>query len=495
MSSINGSYDVIVVGAGMGGLTCGALLAKRGRSVLIVEQSSKPGGCCTSFEHEGFTFDYGVDSLKGCEEGGAIYQTLEDLGSRDEIELIKVEPAKRIIGGDYDIKIFSSESFEDRLVEIFPMDSDDLHKFMKKCRRVARGMDKMNQETSPDLRSTWQEIWFWLRFFFGYGKYKEYRQTSSGEVVAAMLDEPKLRAIVQSVAPHFEPGTMANLLMWALSSNEGTYYPRGGMQALAQLLAEGLTKRDGVLALNTTVNQILIEGDRATGVELADGRQVRSQYVISNAAARQTFLKLIGEANLTPDFVKDLDESQVTSAPFLVSLGIDLDLETRGFDAAGIVYNPSNKVEELFGTDPEDCLIRITMHSLRDSTQAPTSMSTVQLMAMLPYDYAEDWEAAKESIADKLIASAERIIPELKGHIVCKHVLTPLSHEHNTMNSRGALMGWYPAPDSKERGQNTPFRNLYQAGHWTFPFFPGGGVAAAVASGRNAVELVLKGTS
>ena len=167
-----------------------------------------------------------------------------------------------------------------------------------------------------------------------------------------------------------------------------------------------------------------------------------------------------------------------------------LNLGAKGLDGTTIVYNPSDDPEELFGTDLEKCLVSISMHSLRDPSQAPGSMTTVQLSAMLPYDYTDDWEGGKEAMADKLIASAEKVIPGLSEHIVCKHITTPHTLEQDTLNSQGAIMGWHATPGGKMRSQRTPIKNLYQAGHWTFP---GGGVPTVVASGRNAAQLVLKG--
>ena len=71
MIKVKDKYDVIVIGAGIGGLTCGALLAKEGLSVLVAEQHSKTGGCCTSFQRKGFTFDAGIEYIVGAERGGS----------------------------------------------------------------------------------------------------------------------------------------------------------------------------------------------------------------------------------------------------------------------------------------------------------------------------------------------------------------------------------------------------------------------------------------
>ena len=135
-------------------------------------------------------------------------------------------------------------------------------------------------------------------------------------------------------------------------------------------------------------------------------------------------------------------------------------------------------------------MVSIAVHSITDPDLAWDSTTAVQLIAMMSYDAVEEWEAEQEAIADKLIASAENVIPRLSENILCRHIMTPLTLEQNTFNSRGACMGWYPAPDSGVRKQKTPIKNLYQAGHWTYP---GGGIPAVVASGRNAARLVLGG--
>ena len=101
--NIKDKYDVIVIGAGIGGLTCGAFLAKEGLSVLVAEQHSKPGGYCTSFQRKGFTFDAGFDFFVGVETGGMVNNILAELGLKDEIDFIEPAPPSQIMGSDYNV--------------------------------------------------------------------------------------------------------------------------------------------------------------------------------------------------------------------------------------------------------------------------------------------------------------------------------------------------------------------------------------------------------
>jgi len=309
------------------------------------------------------------------------------------------------------------------------------------------------------------------------------------EVVDSFFKDAKLRAISLSAFPYYGPGAVA-LVMTVLSNTDGFYYPMGGLQALADLLSVGLRMYSGDLALNTMVSRIIIEGDRAAGVELSDGSRVEARYVVSSVDARQTFLELVGEERLPLKFRRELHESQLSPSAFIVSLGVGLNLKAMGFEETYIIYNRSDDLGELFGTDPEKSILSINIHSIIDPAQAPDSTTAVQLMAMLPYDMVKDWGVAEEAIADKLIASAEKIIPRLSEHIICRHIISPSTFEQCTLNSQGATLGWQLTPGGKIRSQKTPIKNLYQAGHWTFP---GGGVSQVVTSGRNAAQLVLRG--
>jgi len=251
---IKDNYDVVVIGGGIGGLTCGALLAMNRMSVLVAEQGSKPGGCCSSFEHKGYIFDNGLSCLIGYEFDGAIYETLIELGLISNIEFINMEPAIRIIGSDYDLRISSASSLEDKLVELFPMEAGAIREFMAECKAMAAEMKRLSK-TSLDLVNFWHKILFYITFLFKYGRMRKYGGKSWQEVITSHFEDVKLRAIFLSATP-LDPRTMAPLSMMILGTNEGFYYPKGGAQALADTLAEGLRKYDGDLALNTMVDKI-----------------------------------------------------------------------------------------------------------------------------------------------------------------------------------------------------------------------------------------------
>jgi all-trans-retinol 13,14-reductase len=496
--SMKERYDVIVIGAGIGGLTSGALLAKEGLSVLVAEQYSKPGGYCTSFRRKGFTFDAGFDGFVGAERGGMFYRILEELGLKDDIEFIELATHARIIGSDYDVPMMPPEALAGELKRMFPGEGTSIDAFVRDCKAVLSETLAL-AEPAPDLLGFWGKMGLMIKFLFKSPKVRRYGGKSIRQALTMSFQQPKLRAILGSVVD-YDPGWAATSPMLLLGFT-AFQYPKGGAQALADVLARGVTKHGGDLALRTAVRKIVVKDGKAAGVELADGKMVSSRWVISNADGRQTFLKLIGEQHLKPKFVGELKKARLTDPVFLVSLGVDINLKASGFDGTTIVYNRSDNVDDLWSGDPERCSLWIMMHSLRDPSQAPEGMATVQLMTPFPYNYMGYWKREtdgtrgkeyaelKQALADKLITAAEAIIPQLSQHIVCKDIATPLTFERYTLNSEGASHGWFPVPGAKLRSQRTPIKNLYQAGHWTFPGFS---IFAVALSGENAAQLVLK---
>jgi phytoene dehydrogenase-like protein len=202
--------------------------------------------------------------------------------------------------------------------------------------------------------------------------------------------------------------------------------------------------------------------------------------------------------NLSQRIIKKIEEKKPYSSSFVVNLGVDMDLKGMGFSGESITYMPSDKLEDISGSDPAKCKIVIQFRSLRDSSLAPQGKHIVMITARIPYDYKNVWTTGgsgirgadyyklKNDVADQLIKSAENIIPELSKHIIVKDIATPLTFERFTGNYQGAIMGWQERTISLPQ---LPVKNLYQVGHWTFP---GGSINRVIASGRNVSQKIIK---
>jgi prolycopene isomerase len=253
------------------------------------------------------------------------------------------------------------------------------------------------------------------------------------------------------------------------------------------------------------VTRILIEKGKAVGVETEKGQKIYADYVISNANGYSTYLDLVGEKNLSPEFVKYVKGLEPGVSITEVYLGLNLDLAKIGLGGIGeIFYNPdydsdgqwkNNLAMKIDNPVP----LGMALYSNTDPTCAPPGKSVVVLTMITPYEWQNRWhygeggtayQDLKKQVADRMIDIAEKTIPGIRKAIEVMEVGSPLTMERYTLNYKGAFMGWAPTPEQslfKRMRFTGPIKNLYLAGSWSFP---GGGQSACLMSGMMAGEMV-----
>jgi phytoene dehydrogenase-like protein len=197
------SYDVIVIGAGIGGLTCASLLAKAGMRVLIVEQASRPGGYVGSFKRKGFTFDCAAHFVTGCHENGTIGKLLRELGIEKELEFIKVEAPVRFIFPDFEFS-FSLNNLDDgeRIIkERFPQEAENLDRYKETLENIGRDIVKLGSSFS-----IWK-IPFFPMLFPSLIKYRNY---TVKKLMDKCFTDEKLKTIL-SISPVTVPPSKTSL--------------------------------------------------------------------------------------------------------------------------------------------------------------------------------------------------------------------------------------------------------------------------------------------
>ena len=132
MNKIDDKYDVIIVGAGIGGLVCGCYLAKAGMKVLIVEQQNKAGGYCSSFVSNGFFFDAAVHSLRGIKSENQLGIILDDLNIRKNIKFKRINPSDTVIFNNIRINIYNEiEETKESFRKAYPKQCKEINSFLK----------------------------------------------------------------------------------------------------------------------------------------------------------------------------------------------------------------------------------------------------------------------------------------------------------------------------------------------------------------------------
>lgn len=469
-------YDVVIVGAGIGGLTCGALLAKRGLKVLMLEQHDRVGGYCTSFRRKDFVFDGGVESISGLGEKGPVRHLFRELGLDPEGFFVRTR--EEYIIGDRRIKVSDNmEEFGEILGKEFSQEKENISRFFQEVKEVYREIYQDVEKTGgtplpPVLIYQVMGKKALLDYPRDHSHHYRWMRKSFQEVLDVYFTSRELKSFLSVLTAYLgaRPDELSADAMAIIFGYyiDGGYYPWGGTQHLADALAEVIKKQGGEILTSQLVKRIIVENGAVRGVAV-NGKEFRTNIVVSNANAKDTFFSLVGKENLPGWFVKNLRKLKESVSAFLVYLGLNADLSG---------YPPLLKVEK-------NGEVGIVINSNLDPALAPPGKTSLHLITLLPADTdfgeGEKYKRKKKEFAEKLISVAEQVIPDLRQQIVVQDAATPKTFARYTLNPKGCIYGFEQSRHAPPRPYfKTPVRGLYLAGASTFP---GGGIEATVISG------------
>lgn len=484
------SYDCVIVGSGLGGLSAGAFLAKAGKSVLIVERLDGPGGYAHSFKRGDYTFDPAVHAVGQGKEAQMLDVWLRALGVRDRVDLLPLEHFYSIVFPDFQMTVpFGVDNYVEAHGEHFPRDKDGLRRFLDLCLGIKGEFDRMFAAAS--LKELGDASG-------GFSNVLKYRNSSLRQVLDEYLEDDHLKAAVGSLWAYTAvPPSKTAFLPYAgmLTSllDGGQSYCRGSFQKLVDAFVIALEEGGGELLLKTKVDRITVEDGRATGVALEGGEQVRAGLVISNADATQTFEQLVGLDELPNRFVKRLQKMRPGLSAFTVySANSKVDLHELGY-AHEVFISKSWDPDEIYARILEGDPWSVTMTSttLADPSLAPEGENLVVFFAVVPYDIGKSWDEERDRYTDLLISQVEAIIPDFRDGITFVEGATPRALERFSLNRDGAIYGWENTPDqslSKRLSNATPIDGLFLASAWSQP---GCGTIAVMQAGFQVAQQIM----
>lgn len=487
------TYDAIVVGSGLGGLTAAALLARAGQRVLAVERHDRPGGYAHAFRRQRYRFDSAVHLVGGCEavpfeEGGTLHRLLSGLGVRERCDFVRVDPCYRVEWPGLTLDApCSLEPFIDAHVELFPAEEKGIRGFVQDCLAVRAEASRAAEDLARGPLSRPERFPLLLR----------YRRATLGRVLEEQIGDPAARAALSALWPFLGlPPSRVSFLYFAtmLMSYiaDGAYYCRGTFQSLAEALAGALRGHGGELVLRSPVRRILVEQGRVAGVVLENGQRVSAPLVISNADARQTVDELVGREHFPARFRRNLQKATPSTSAFVVYAATSLDPAAAELVHETFLYaSPDHEAAMAGGRTAEPSWLSITAPTLSDPSLAPEGEHLLILTTLVDFRAAERWRAEKPRLVEALLGQAEQRLPGLGAALRFAEGATPRTMERYTRNEAGAIYGFDVTPAQVGPGRldnRTPLPGLLLAGHWTRP---GGGVVGVVRSGMRTARLAL----
>jgi phytoene desaturase len=493
-------YEAIVIGAGCGGLSVGAQLARQGRRVLVLEQSERVGGCCSTFERDGFRFDLGASIVESVD---VLELAFRRLGTtlKEEVDLVSCDPTYTVRlkdGGQVKFPLSIDDTARE-IGRIAPEDVAGWYAFVRYMQSFRAALGDFFTTPAGTL-SEMAHIFVRSPRLLTYGPLFV---SSYQDVLQKFFQNPRTREALSyqtlfiGLPPELGPGMFAII---PCTEHEGLFYCRGGMIGIPAALQRCGEKQGMEVRLNTRVTRVLVSGGRAIGVRLADGTELTADVVVSDINAKTLYLDLIGAEHLPWLARLGLQSYEYAMAVPMLYLGVDYTPPLESHHT--LVTLPVEELNEFWWNTyrqnryPAEQFGIISWTSGTDPGLAPTGQHVIILtLAPGPYRLAgATWDEVKPGLTESIIGYfSEKHIPGLAEHVRVAELATPLDFERRLLLPEGAIyalrqdltseMAFRPSARSKS------IRGLYLVGASTHP---GGGVPTTIASGLIAADLIEK---
>jgi phytoene dehydrogenase-like protein len=507
-------YDVIVIGAGIGGLTAAALLSKAGLSVCVLEKEPRVGGYLAGFRRKHFIFDTAIHWLNQYGPDGMLDKLFKAIGS-DHPRAIEQQRIRRYKGEQFDYLLTNNpDEMRDQLIKDFPKEKKGIKRLFLKARKIGRSFKNYNRIfRSEETMSFPQKLKNKIRLlefaipFIPYLPFSGKKGLKKG--LNLFFKNPRLQQIFTG-----EQELLGCLIPigWAYF-NDFQSPPKNGSQVIPQWLEYVVNFYKNPVGLQCQVKEIFVEEGHCTGLSYEHRGKIfslRSKYIIAACDIETLYEKMLPPDAVPASLKKKLKKADLYSSSITVSLALDCTAESLGFNEEMIHLVDENQgFEDQAGGDPHLSEISILAPSIRDKSLAPRSQGTLTLYMPAFMNYKDEWKTQqnafgkrirgdaykelKKEVAEILIGRVEeKLAPGLHAHILFYEVATPVTHWRYTGNKNGTMMGARPGRKNmknKISHYRTPVKNLILGGHWAEL---GGGVPIAAKAGANASLLILQ---
>lgn len=530
MTNSNNNYDVIVIGAGHNGLTCAGYLARANLKVKVVERRHVVGGAAVTEEfYPGFrnsSFSYTVSLLNP--------KIIRELELNKYGLNITTRDYSAFAISDNGVYLHSNgdKEYSDNMMrKLCESDPENYKKMEEVLNEVADVMRDLVLETPPNIGGGLIDLWragvignrirklspkmqreTIKLFTMSVADYLA--QWIKGDLLTTAMSYIALVGNMQSAWAPASAYVLLHHMFGEVNGVKGAWgHAQGGMGAITQAMAKSAQAHGADIETSAPVQQVIVEKGVARGVILEDGREIRARAVVANTNPKLLFTKLVDQSHLSDDFVHQINNYRCVSGSFRMNVALSElpDFEcTRGesdrekFLRGSILICPSMKYTEKAYNDAakfgwsKQPIVEMFIPSVYDNSLAPEGKHVMSLFCQhfnpnLPNG--QSWDDVKEQVADLIIDTVTKYVPNFKSSILGRAVNSPLDLErtlgliggdifHGCLHIDQVLA---MRPVAGYANYRMPVSNLFLCGSGAHP---GGGVSGC--PGHNAAREIIQ---
>jgi len=522
---------IVIVGAGISGLTAAAYLSKEGYDVTLLEKSEDLGGLIGSFKRDGFVYDNGI---RGVENSGTLFPMLRQLG-------IKVDFIPNIVDMGIQNKIISIHpknnygSYKELLLSMYKDESSAIEEIFKDIKKISKYMEVLYDIDNPlflnpktDSKYLMKTIVPWMfKYTFTIGKIEKLKTP----IREYLENYTKNKDLIDAISQHFFTDTPSFFALSYLKMHSDYYYPVGGTKSIVFAIRDFILKNGAKIITHSEVNKIDITnqiayhdttaypydallwcGDLNAMYRSIDNTKIDYQAnkeKLLKAKGNDSLYQMYLAVNLPKTYFKDKFSGHLFYMPKTKGLS---NLKYQEKELLKKLRNSDEKarkslLKEWLRDFAELTTYEISVPVVRDETLAPKNQSAVIISTLFSYELTK-WimdkklyDFFKTNLSESIIDVLNKtLLPNWKQKIISYFEATPLTIESRLNNTGGAITGWSFSGDIPvehklfkiAKSIITPFPNVFQSSQWSFSpsGFPTSIVTAKIAS--NKIHSILK---
>ncbi|WP_329309434.1 phytoene desaturase family protein [Streptomyces microflavus] len=500
---------VIVIGAGVAGLSTGCYAQMSGARTRIFEKHVLPGGCCTAWSRDGYLFDYCIEWLIGTAPGNDAHQVWRELGALDGKTVTNFELFNKVEDESGRSVTFYNDPdrLEAHLLAVSPADAPLIRAFTRDLKRFI-AIDLYPFLTAPALRTV-RERAATLRTVLPAFRLFWRTAATPMHVFADKFQDPLLRRAFRNIFFQDPEGfpLLPYLFNMAAAHHLNAGFPQGGSLGLSRSVEERYLGLGGSVTYRARTEKVLVENDRAIGIELRNGKRYFAEHVVSACDGRTTVYGLLGGRYTGPRIDKlytDLLQRPGTLFPAVVSAFVGL----RGDFDPGEAHSTTHLLSDEDGKGLPGALqnsLVVQARSRYSDGFAPPGRSVLHCTYFSDYAYwkelrtrdRKEYRRRKQDVAGFVRTFLERRSPGIGDRIDLVDVASPATTHRYTGNHNGSILAWKAFSDAddvaarlvgRDRMRLPGLSGFSMAGQWVGM----GGLIRAASTGRFATQYLCR---